>query len=139
MNRWYVKGAILAAVVIAVCICGIWMNRDSLSSGKRQEIKEAWSQFQNRDFTDFVDTDRRSVCGMRYYGTYGGYMILFQPGQLAVLSSETIAGETFTYSSSFTIYAYREGEFRTLAEVHKAGEISKEDIEKIAQKHRGDS
>lgn len=93
------------------------------------EIKEAWSKEEGVDYSKHVDLDRRYVCGMRYYGSYNGYTFLFSQGQLQMLCSVTVGDFEFKYNSSFTIYAYKDGQFYTLRQVYEAGEITDKHLE----------
>lgn len=135
-NKNTKKWIIIGAVLLILCTCAIYLFSDPMTYGKRQEIKEAWSEYQGKDFTNHIDFNRRYVCGLRYYGTFSDYVILFENTQLTVVSNQEIGDETFACSSSFVIYAYRDGEFRLLEEVFNEGEISPEQLKKIAEIHR---
>ncbi len=74
--------------------------------------------------------------GSRYYGTFGGYEIVFEPGQLTWVETQVIGGESFTYSYSFQLYAYKDWKFHKLKDVYDGGLISQDDIAEIAQIHR---
>lgn len=74
--------------------------------------------------------------GSRHYGSFSGYEIVFVPGNLTSVETKTIGGESFTYSSSFQLYAYKDWEFYKLKDVYDQGLITQEDISQLAKIHR---
>ena len=73
--------------------------------------------------------------GYRYYGTYEGYDIVFQATQLTAATTKAIAGQAFTHSSSFILYAHKDGNLLMLSDVYKDGLISKESITAAREYH----
>lgn len=76
-----------------------------------------------------------SQYGDRYYGTYSGYDIVFQPTMLTVMTTKEIAGVKFTYGSSFVLYAHKDGRFYMLEDIYDQGLITAKEIEKIGKAH----
>ena len=73
--------------------------------------------------------------GYRYYGTYEGYDIVFQATQLTAATTKAIAGQAFTHSSSFILYAHKDGNLLMLSDVYEDGLISKESIVAAREYH----
>lgn len=73
---------------------------------------------------------------LRYYGTFSGYAIVFEPTNLMVEQTQTIGGERFTHTSSFVLYAIKEWRLYLLEDVYAQGLISQENIVQLAQIHR---
>ena len=71
----------------------------------------------------------------RYYGTYGECVVIFIEGQLAAITELVIGEQTITHGSSFTIYAYQNGEVRSLLDAYNDGWLSDEEISLIRQYH----
>ena len=130
------KRILLIALAVVVLLSALYFLNDPLSYSQRKEIKEAWAKKEKHDVFSYLDIiNRQYVCGMRYYGTYNDYVILFQPTQLAAITTKVIAGASFTWNTSFAIYGYRDGKFHNLSDLYDAGELSAEDIAKIAKTH----
>lgn len=91
---------------------------------KMQELEAAWFM-RNGTTSDF-----------QHYGRFDDCDILFVRGELTVMSGIEIAGETFSYHSSFGLLAYKDGEFRSLKKAYEEGLVSRESIAAIAQVHR---
>lgn len=51
---------------------------------------------------------------MLYYGQYAGYEIIGIPGQLTVVTELSIGKTVFSYSSAFSLLAYKDGTFEDL-------------------------
>lgn len=73
----------------------------------------------------------------RYYGTYDGYVVFFRKGGLDAFTDKKYDKYTFSYSSDFSLYAYKEGEFYMLEDIYEQGLINDEAIEEIWNTHRG--
>ena len=133
------KRVLLILCVLALLLSGCAFaaaDSDALPIATRNQIKRAMSAKMNTDYSGYVDEDPRYVCGMRYYGTYNGYAVLFEEGGLTMMSSIRIGNEVFEHSSSFNLLAFRDGKFQSLKDVYEAGDISDRDIVKISNIHR---
>jgi len=105
-----------------------------LTAEMRKEIKEALSSKEKVDHTGHTEADEQFVCGMRYYGTYNGYVILLDEGDYTWKSLKI--GETeFRYRSPFQLYAYRDGKLYSLRTVYEDGKVTDGQIAQILKKH----
>jgi len=108
-----------------------------LTDAQRKQIRQDFSVHENHDFTGGEDKDPRYVCGMPYYGTYNGYIILYDKGQAAVISQTKIGKHIFMHATGgCQLYAYRDGQFNQLKDVYESGAIGDEDLATIAKIHR---
>ena len=81
-------------------------------------------------------TDVNYERGVRYYGTFGGYRIVFFPyGQNLgdSIFQKSIAGYCFEYIVGFRLFAYKNGEVVEVEYAYENGLLSKEQIGKIHQ------
>lgn len=76
-----------------------------------------------------------SPYGSRYYGTYSGFDIVFEPTMLTVVTTQVIGGMRFTYGSSFVLYAHKDGRFHELGDICERGLITAEEIAQICEVH----
>lgn len=70
------------------------------------------------------------------YGHFDGCIVVFSPTNLTVVSSVTVAGEVFSYGSSFILEAYHDGVFYPLSEAYEKGFVTKEEVALVAERHR---
>lgn len=111
-------------------------DSDLLTAEKMRQIENDWYAFCGAKLGNwFTQTGEKCVDGVRYYGTYGGYDILFTPGAADAASSVVIGDVTITHGKTFQIYAYKDGQFRDLKEVFQQGLISDTDLERIEGIH----
>lgn len=107
-----------------------------LSAEKMQEIESAWYAATNTElegwYTEAGDT---VIDGMRYYGTCGGYDVLFVPTRVEAETSLAIGGVTITEQNTFELYAYKDGRFLELEDVYHQGLISDQELEDIKAVH----
>ena len=73
--------------------------------------------------------------GSRYYGIYGDCVAVFQPTMLCWVETKQVADSEFTYSSSFVIWIYHDGEFCTIEEAWEQGLLTKEQVALMAEYH----
>ena len=102
-----------------------WLKRNEDTDGKVREL--VWS----------TDLENAKYQNVRYYGTYNDYDILFhrRTSILAVTGQIEIAGKLFEHGCPFDLYAYRDGEFYELKDIHNEGLITDEQISEILQTH----
>lgn len=98
-----------------------------LSAEVKEEMDVAW----RRQKGEKLQWD--GVSG--YYGTYGGVVVCIFWGDDGAIGKRVVAGETFSWPSSFEIYAYKDGEFYNLETAYEKGFLTKKNIESIAQRH----
>ena len=118
---------------------GTIIRRGERTSAQRQEIEDAWLEAYGYvpKWLDLSDISSRHY-GLRDYGTYNGYTILFCPGS-------RVASEGYRfylnqslymeYSASFEVLAYRDGEFYEVTPLYTKGELGAEDIARVARMH----
>lgn len=107
---------------------------EELTAALREEVNRAWEEAYGAPLFRFADgTECRARA--RYYGTYHGYVIIFDESQLTAILSETVAGYTFRHSSSFVIRVYRDGTFETLTDAYNAGHLTVTDIAAVSRAH----
>lgn len=73
--------------------------------------------------------------GVRYYGTYGDCVAVFQPTMLCWVETKQVADSEFTHSSSFVIWIYHDGEFCTIEEAWEKELLTKEQVALMAEYH----
>ena len=133
--------------------------RDLSSRGKRNAlnaIENYWKEsprpgpqkfvwYEKPDpYREGMDVDRTEYLyanhyGLRYYGTFNGYQIIFcakepllhVPG--VADSSVLIGGWSFTYPETFFLFAYRDGTAVLLQDAYRDGWISYEQLRLIHQ------
>ena len=107
-----------------------------LTAEKMAEIENAWYAATNTELEDwYIITGDTVQDGTRYYGTCGGYVVLFVPTDGDEKTSIVIGGVTITEQSAFELYAYKDGQFRSLKEVYQEGLISEEELKGIRGIH----
>lgn len=81
--------------------------------------------------------DEDTVAGKQYYGTYNGYVILMDAGQLDVLTEMEIAGRVFQWGSGrLMLDAYKDGQVISLKELYQGGGITEADLDQILENHK---
>ncbi len=110
---------------------------DMLTEEKIQEIEQAWLASMGELPQWYIDLQGRPAAGIRYYGTYNGFDILFKGTAVGADTTKTIGGVSFTYSNSFVLYAYADGVFYELEEAYADGLISQESLKAAADIHLG--
>ncbi len=68
-----------------------------------------------------------------YYGTYKGFIIVYQDWNIAETQEITVAGEHFCLNGN--VWAYKNGTFSKLQEAYQNGLLSKEDVAAISYYH----
>ena len=113
----------------------------------RAELLEAEIFNLERDFLKFKDTmptwfnekaEKLDPTATRYYGIFGGgYIIIFvhEGWDLDFECSFEVAGESFSHSELFSIYAYKGGIFYELSEAYEREYLELAEIMLIADIH----
>ena len=129
--------AVLVCVVTAVTIL-LFSNKYEAPFWVRQEIEENWEAVTGTPFERWLDPTPGSDGGMRYYGMYNGYYILFDGMGLRLdhYTAIYIGNEIIADGSGFGIYAYKDGVFTNLKDAYDMGLLSDRQIAKIAETHR---
>ena len=116
------------------CLCiDAFSSYAPLSQEIRAELEQAWEK-SGGDPLIWEDSETN---GIRYYGTHGDCIVLFAPGHLQGFRTENILGYEFEHGCSFTLYAYKDGQFLTLENAYENQWLSQEQIASIAEHHRG--
>lgn len=102
----------------------------TLSGKLKKEVETAWREIKGRDLV--LDDDY----GHRYYGTYQGAVVIFEPvGDIDMVTELEIAGETFVWGYNFQIHVYKDGEICTLKNAYQYGMVTQENIKAIREYH----
>lgn len=104
-------------------------NKESagLSAEVKAEMEAAWLKQNGRELPWNGEDG--------YYGTYNGAVVYIDGGQLTVITKIEVAGEEFSWPSSFTIYAYKDGWFYDLETAYEKGILTEKNIKSIAERH----
>lgn len=114
----------------------VQLDAQMLTTEKMRQIENDWFAFCGAQLAGwFAQSGDQFIDGVRYYGNYGGYDILFTPGTADTSSSVVIGNVTITHGKTFNIYAYKDGQFRDLKEVFLQGLINDADLERIEGIH----
>lgn len=108
---------------------------EQLTAAKMEEIAAAWLANMGHRPGWYTEGNGQPVDGLRYYGTYNGYDILFERTQLTCVTTKEIGGISFTCPQSFVLYAYSDGVFYDLEEAFDKGLISQENLQEAAKIH----
>jgi hypothetical protein len=136
------------SIMIAMLMCGCSFAQefshsteatgiftDVLTEDMKHEIEDAWLQTHNHPIAWMLMDGKAYSDGIRYYGTYNGYTILFESGNLTAFSGYRVGDIYFNHVYSCTMYAYYDGQFLDLNETYLSGYISEKHIQQIKQKH----
>lgn len=123
---------LLSASILTAC-----GTQGPAASSQNAEIEAAWSDWLGSSIVWYAeDTADNWTYGVRHYGNYSGYDILFFPLNTTSASAVFIAGEIFDYAGAFELIAYRDGVFLPLLDVYEDGLIGAEEIAQIADTHQ---
>lgn len=104
-----------------------------LTTKQSEEIRNNFCALMGHDYTN--SGNGIDDVGLRYYGTYNDYIILFRATSLDQVQISVIGNSQFTYGSSFVLYAYKDETFYKLGDIYEEGFLSEEDISNIAEHH----
>lgn len=110
-------------------------NLQLLTVEKMQEIETAWLAANNSQMIWYSEALGAPADGIRYYGNYNGYDILFEPTNQEVITKVEIAGVSFCHNNSFALYVYRDGTFVNISDAFANGLITEEDLTEAAKLH----
>ena len=105
-----------------------------LTIWRQRQIETDWlSCFGSEPFPWHEDS---YAAGTRYYGTYGGYDILYAQGwEFSGPGKKKIGNFWFEDGHGFELYAYKRGEFFLLSNVYDDGWITDKEVEEIYNLH----
>lgn len=107
-----------------------------LTDAQMAEINAAWLEEKGYPAKWFDENEIITRhFGLRYYGTYGGYQILFAPGTKASGHEIYFDNILLNYETEFALYAYHSGELFSAQALYESGALNSEDITAIARYH----
>lgn len=104
-------------------------NSQILSDTLRMEL-EIYYRAEDENF------DENTIAGKKYYGTYNGYVILMDAGQLDNVTEMHIGGRVFKWGSSMSLYAYKDLVEYPIDTLYEAGAITDADLNQILENHK---
>ena len=124
---------LLILVLLLGCFAGCQaapVEGTALTDSQKNEIEAAWRNAHTGDFPGWYDRDSHYTHGLVYCGTDNGYHILLLSPEnyLNWEDSKTFAGKTFQMPHSFSMYAFKYGEFTDLYDAYNNGHVSDEGI-----------
>ena len=112
-------------------------NLQVLTAGMAAEIETAWLAATGTDLGNWFDADdKNQIDGVRYYGTYADYQIIFRPNGDDAITELKIENVTFSHNIGFELYAYRDGNFISLKKLVEQGTLSIQELGLINLRHR---
>lgn len=138
MNKKKILIICAALLLVVVAMTLLFSNKYEPPFWVKQEIEENWEAAMGVPFDRWLDISSGTDSGVRYYGMYNGYYILFDGSgmRMAVYTAIHFGTETIDDGASFGIYAYKDGTFIDLKDAYDMGYLSDNHISKIANKHR---
>lgn len=107
-----------------------------LTAAKATEIENAWYTTTGTALGNWFDTEEDNlVDGVRYYGSYAGFQIIFRPTGDDAITDLEVEGLTFSHNTGFELYAYQDGSFKPLQEVCTLGALTEQDLRVIQLRH----
>ena len=111
-------------------------NLHILTSTKAAEIENAWYTATGATLgTWCVEGEDSFTDGVRYYGSYAGFDILFRPTGDDAITDLEVEGVTFSHNTGFELYAYQDGSFMPLQEICTVGAISSAELKELSLRH----
>lgn len=108
-----------------------------LTAGMAAEIETAWLTTTGTDLGNWFNTEEKNQSdGVRYYGTYADYQIIFRPNGDDAITELEIENVTFSHNIGFELYAYRDGNFISLKKLVEQGTLSIQELGLINLRHR---
>lgn len=107
-----------------------------LSAARMEEIENAWYTATGTALGNWFDAEEDNLSdGVRYYGSYAGFDILFRPNGDDAVTDLEVEGLTFSHNTGFELYAYQDGVFRPLHEICALGALTSEHLHVIQLRH----
>lgn len=102
----------------------------------KQEIEEAWYAAHNAELGPwYTAADGEVDDGVRHYGTYDGYDVIYLPTFDDAITQKQIGNVVFKNNYTFELYAYRDGLFYDLKQAYEEGLLNDVMLQQIAQIH----
>lgn len=107
-----------------------------LSATQMQQIENDWYTATGVSFGEWCEVDEEKfVDGVRYYGSYAGFQIIFRPTGDDAITELEVEDLTFAHNNGFEIYAYRDGTFTPLQEACEEGKLSVTELKELSLQH----
>lgn len=107
-----------------------------LSATQMQQIENDWYTATGVSFGEWCEVDEEEfVDGVRYYGSYAGFQIIFRPTGDDAITELEVEDLTFAHNNGFEIYAYRDGTFTPLQEACEEGKLSVTELKELSLQH----
>lgn len=107
-----------------------------LTAAKATEIENAWYTATGATLGPWCTEEENTFTdGVRYYGTYAGFQIIFRPNGDDAITNLEVEGVTFSHNTGFGLYAYQDGSFRPLQEICTVGAISSAELQELSLRH----
>lgn len=108
----------------------------NMSPQRMTEIERAWQNLYGTWFgVWWEDGVYQSMDGIRYYGTCNGYDILYRPTYVQRLTDISFGDISFAHPATFSLLAYREGQFYSLRDLYQHGMVTRSQLQEISQMH----
>lgn len=139
---------IFAALLVCLLLCGCATQNeqtepteqtgiytDVLTEKMKHQIEQTLAKEDCPIVGDWYSEENND--GVRYYGTYNGYDILFGHGELSLTAFYAVsaAGIAFRNPHSFQLLAHKDGQLYSLQSLYELGMLTREDIEKMHDIH----
>lgn len=106
------------------------------AAARMEEIENAWYVATGATLAPWcVEEGDAFTDGVRYYGTYAGFDIIFLPTAGEAITELEIEDVTFKHNNTFDIYAYRDGSFTPLQELYAGGHLSLSELRDLSLLH----
>ena len=100
------------------------------------EIESAWLVSTGAPLGSWCQEGEESYTdGVRYYGSFAGYDILFRPTGTEAETQLEVEELVFEHNDGFEIFAYRDGEFTELAALYAKGGLTRGQLGQISALH----
>lgn len=107
-----------------------------LSATQMLQIENDWYTATGVSFGEWCEVDEEEfVDGVRYYGSYAGFQIIFRPTGDDAITELEVDDLTFAHNNGFEIYAYRDGTFTPLQEACEEGKLSVTELKELSLQH----
>ena len=122
-------------LLCSLSACGNNSSR-TLSDKEKEEIEAKRLEFEGVELR-WWDFENEDYARARYYGKINGYQIIFSERVSMVGANHHVfVGDyTFAHTEYFDIFAYKNGEFYTIAQAYEKGWLKERHIKEIYDIH----
>ena len=141
------KRKIIALLLLAVIVGSLFAACKKELPPDAAPGTELSAQWKNKVAKDYLaayevdnflwyDGTQANYYGARHYGTYNGYVVVFQMTAMAIVCEEMIGTYDFCFGSSFLLLAYKDGKFLDLKEAYAQNLFTDAQIAEIHTYHK---